>query len=1047
MSFRGLSCVLCIVICGLALATHAGAYAVNPETFDGYGNVADWSDSALYGWTKSPDCNAAGRGEIGDFGQQGGKALRLQGAWPFGYVWQCCPSKVKYPKQTVRFEFRFVKGMDKNILAVGMLTRWADQTAFMTFNADNGVVTGARFTRIKPGGAPSDQEMTDLSGKETMKVGQWYKAELNMDFQAKQVRARFGPVGGDFFEWTPWAPIRDVRQPSGALVQGLNVDIDSIGIPGAPVMSVDRPVKGWTNTLKPKGKPGSLLTLASGGRTSYRIVIGKDASSQERKAAADLSMWLRSMTDAEFRVVSEGADFKSNGKEISVGRTQTWRNATLATNNDDLGREGYAIAVKGDTLFLWGGITRGPINAVYALLEEDLGCRWYAGKTATIPRNPDLAFRPVPRRFIPTLEIRDPGYLEAGDPDWQIANRVVSSLFPVVPAAWGGNADYAMFVHTYFRLLPPAKYFKEHPEYYSMLNGERRQTQVCATHPQVARLMSPRVKEILRQRPNSRLISVSPNDGTGYCECPTCKALDDAEGTKAASMLTLVNRVADAIKGEFPHVRVSTLAYNDTVVPPKTIRPRPNVAIQFCTDAHAWPHPYLYVTQTPKVFEALKGWSKIGADIHICDYTCSYGHYLSIMPNMPVVSENMKTYRKYGAKGILLLGSYNGFGENALMRCWVWAKQMWDPTLDTRALMKDFCHGYYGKAGKPMWEYNQLLWKLWESNYAKTVKDGHDGSFSGKTGKEPGADFFTKEFRQNAARLFGEAERLAGNAEILRRVKYDKVPLLYVRISKELGYHSSPTVFFIGDAYKRGARQGQFDECRQMIDELEEITKREDISRWDEHGFQSRDKTIPNWRNSFDIKVEPSTAARLGDAWRFKLDPKDEGVRAGWYKPEAAFDKWSEIRSDWNGGWEQQGYGDYYGVAWYAQRAIIPGELAGTKHLYLMLRSPGGEATIFINGVEAHERGAATGATPWTNWALPLAFDAAKFLKPGGENRIVVRINRPRVHYPSYMRGVWGQTYVTAADGDLSPDTDPGDTEKLWLKLWLSTQANLMGQK
>jgi len=41
------------------------------------------------------------------------------------------------------------------------------------------------------------------------------------------------------------------------------------------------------------------------------------------------------------------------------------------------------------------------------------------------------------------------------------------------------------------------------------------------------------------------------------------------------------------------------------------------------------------------------------------------------------------------------------------------------------------------------------------------------------------------------------------------------------------------------------------------------------------------------------------------------------------------------------------------------------------------------------------------------------------------------------------MRGVWGQTYVTATDRDLSPDGDPSDTEKLWQKLWLSTQAKL----
>ena len=35
----------------------------------------------------------------------------------------------------------------------------------------------------------------------------------------------------------------------------------------------------------------------------------------------------------------------------------------------DLGNEGYGIAVKDDALFLWGGSTRGAINAVYALIK------------------------------------------------------------------------------------------------------------------------------------------------------------------------------------------------------------------------------------------------------------------------------------------------------------------------------------------------------------------------------------------------------------------------------------------------------------------------------------------------------------------------------------------------------------------------------------------------------------------------------------------------------------------------------------------------------
>ena len=43
----------------------------------------------------------------------------------------------------------------------------------------------------------------------------------------------------------------------------------------------------------------------------------------------------------------------------------------------DLGDEGYQIAVEGEHLLLRGGAGRGIVNAVYALLEEDIGCRWY----------------------------------------------------------------------------------------------------------------------------------------------------------------------------------------------------------------------------------------------------------------------------------------------------------------------------------------------------------------------------------------------------------------------------------------------------------------------------------------------------------------------------------------------------------------------------------------------------------------------------------------------------------------------------------------------
>ena len=46
-----------------------------------------------------------------------------------------------------------------------------------------------------------------------------------------------------------------------------------------------------------------------------------------------------------------------------------WATPAAAT---DLGGEGYGIGVGDRDLLLWGGHGRGVINAVYALLEEEV---------------------------------------------------------------------------------------------------------------------------------------------------------------------------------------------------------------------------------------------------------------------------------------------------------------------------------------------------------------------------------------------------------------------------------------------------------------------------------------------------------------------------------------------------------------------------------------------------------------------------------------------------------------------------------------------------
>jgi hypothetical protein len=253
----------------------------------------------------------------------------------------------------------------------------------------------------------------------------------------------------------------------------------------------------------------------------------------------------------------------------------------------------------------------------------------------------------------------------------------------------------------------------------------------------------------------------------------------DAEGSMSGPLLAFVNAVADEVGKEFPNIKISTLAYLDTFMPPKTVRPHSNVVIQLCTDSHAWSVPFLTIEETQQFQTAMKGWAAIGANIDIWDYTCNFSNYAGPMPNWQVVTDSIRFFVKHNAKGVMLQGNYQTPGtSDGYMRCWVWAKLLWDPTLDTQALMKDFVFGYYGKAAQPVWDYEGLLWNMWE-------KEHH-----GKLQNPPGGirypmTLFDGDFMNRARGCFKRAEALADDPETLQRVEEAELQILYADIVQQ----------------------------------------------------------------------------------------------------------------------------------------------------------------------------------------------------------------------------------------------------------------------
>lgn len=156
-------------------------------------------------------------------------------------------------------------------------------------------------------------------------------------------------------------------------------------------------------------------------------------------------------------------------------------------------------------------------------------------------------------------------------------------------------------------------------------------------------------------------------------------------------LLKVVNDVAEMLKQEFPGVLVSTLAYKDTVTPPTHIRPRDNVIIWLCTDAHS-PHRLNYVTETKVTADAIMAWGKMGARSIIWDYPVEF-NFLEPNLSLPVLADNIRFYIENGARGVFLQSADadNTAADHSYARSWISAKLLWDSSLDTAALLKVSC--------------------------------------------------------------------------------------------------------------------------------------------------------------------------------------------------------------------------------------------------------------------------------------------------------------------------------------------------------------------
>ena len=379
------------------------------------------------------------------------------------------------------------------------------------------------------------------------------------------------------------------------------------------------PVGGRITTL-------SDFVVCERGRPSQTAIVVPEGSGESVKyAAEELQRCIAGMTDVKLSIVTA---------------TDHMKQAILLRTADEYGSDGFNLKSKGSTLTVSGG-RRGILYGAYELLEKYGGCGWYASWHEVLPHKECFS---VPGNLDdtqkPAFEMRSTVWKDVKfNPDFGARLRFnghpCDGLYNLEMKHGGIPLRFVEPLrncHTFRRILDDRKSFDSHPEWFSEIRGVRRKgvTQICLTNPGAFEQAYSNICELIDRdaeasgkdaRPrlgDVAAVGISQNDWANYCECPTCKAIDDREESHAGSMLYFVNKMSDRLSKRYPGMMALTSMYQYSRKAVKTMRPGDNVIPCLCSIECSFAHPLANrsIKANDAFMDDLEAWGKLSKNLY-----------------------------------------------------------------------------------------------------------------------------------------------------------------------------------------------------------------------------------------------------------------------------------------------------------------------------------------------------------------------------------------------------------------------------------------------
>lgn len=212
------------------------------------------------------------------------------------------------------------------------------------------------------------------------------------------------------------------------------------------------------------------------------------------------------------------------------------------------------------------------------------------------------------------------------------------------------DIDWGLWGHNLSKIIP----HNADSSIYAMVNGKRNKNQFSFSSSKLIEIFDEYVRNNFGDGSSHGYhFMIMPQDNQLVCTCDDCKKLGNTEQNATPAVSFFIKEMAN----RFPHHKFFTSAYHTTQEPPKEFLGKNTGVFLSSINLKKGVNLDKNQPETTRFLENLKKWKDLTENIYLWDYSSNFDDYLTPIPVLYSLQEQLKFYNKHGINGIFLNAS------------------------------------------------------------------------------------------------------------------------------------------------------------------------------------------------------------------------------------------------------------------------------------------------------------------------------------------------------------------------------------------------------